>query len=117
MRDEGILTFYNLKNVAQSGAKPIEQLVNLQVTAFYEKKTIGVQRQNLAKGGDYRLDELVHCFNTIVPEEAKYVILEDLKQYRIGDIQTIEDEDGVNLSLERLENLYEVLDESNSNGT
>ena len=115
MRDEGLLTFYNLRNTASAGAKPKEQLVNLGVDAYYENRTIGVQRQNLAKGGDYRLDRLVRCYNTIVPEDAKYVILEDSKQYRIGEINLIVDEDGVDLALERLENLYEVLDEPNTN--
>lgn len=118
MRDEGLLTFYNLQNVNPAGMKPLEQLVSCGVTAYYKNQTIGVQRQFIAQGADYKLDKLVRCYNTIVPGEAKYVILEDLKQYRINNINVIIDEDGVELSLERLEKLYEVLDESNqdSNG-
>lgn len=112
MRDEGILTFYNLKSVALPGRKPIEQLVNLDVTAFYENKQIGVQRLNLAKGGDFSLDKLVRCYNTILPGECKYVILEDGEQYRIGAANAVVDEDGWELSLERLGNYYEVANES-----
>lgn len=112
MRDEGLLTFYNLQNVAPAGAKPKEKLVNLGVTAFYENKQIGVQRLNLAKGGDFSLDKLIRCYNTILPGAAKYVILEDGEQYRIGAANAVVDEDGWELSLERLGNYYEVADES-----
>ena len=115
MRDEGLLTFYKLTNTAQPGDMPTEQLVSLDVTAYYENRTIGIQRRYLAKGADYQLDRLIRCYNTIIPEEAKYVILEDQRQYRIGEMQTIVDEGAVDLSLERLENYYEVSDESPSN--
>lgn len=117
MRDEGILTFYNLQNVASPGMKPVEKLVNLGVTAFYENKQIGVQRLNLAKGGDFSLDKLVRCYNTILPEKCKYVILEDGEQYRIGAANAVVDEDGWELSLERLGNYYEVADESSGTTT
>lgn len=114
MRDEGILEFYTLTNTAPKGAKPVEQLVDLNVSAFYANKTIGMQRMYAAKGADYRLDKLVRAYNTSLPENAKYVILEDGRQYRIGDIASAVDEDGLDLSLERLEKLYEVANESNS---
>ena len=112
MRDEGILEFYTLTNTAPKGAKPIEKLVDLNVSAFYANKQIGVQRMYLAKGADYRLDKLVRAYNTLIPEAAKYVILEDGRQYRIGDIALIPDEDACEISLERLVNYYEVADES-----
>lgn len=115
MRDEGILTFYSLKNTALPGAKPKEQLVNLNVIAYYANRTIGFNRMYAAKGADYRLDKLVRAYITLLPEEARYVILEDGRQYRIGDINVIVDEDSIDLSLERLENYYEVIDEPNPN--
>ncbi|MBQ1297727.1 MAG: hypothetical protein IIY21_27055, partial [Clostridiales bacterium] len=77
MRDEGILKFYNLKNTSSPGAIPKEQLVYLEVDAYYANRTIGFQRLYAARGNNYRLDKLVRCYNTILPEEAKYVILED----------------------------------------
>lgn len=115
MRDEGLLTFYKLSNTSPAGSMPVEKLVALDVTAFYENKTIGLQRRYLVKGADYKLDRLVRCYNTIVPEEANYVILEDSKQYRIGEINAVVDEDAVDLSLERLENYYEVANATTSN--
>jgi hypothetical protein len=49
-------------------------------------------------------------YNTQIPEEAKYVILEDGRQYLITDAVQIVDEDCVELSLERLGKYYEVAD-------
>lgn len=110
MRDEGILKFYNLKDTAGQAQAPKEQLVYLDVEAFYANKTIGVQRLYAAKGQNYQLDKLVRVYNTMLPEEAKYVILEDGRQYLINDINVITDEDALDLSLERLGKYYEVLD-------
>lgn len=112
MRDEGLLTFYNLTNISTNGQMPKEQLVNLGVDAFYANKTIGFQRLYAAKGQNYKLDKLVRVYNTQLPEDAKYVILEDGRQYRIEDIQVIADEDALELSLSRLEKYYEVVNES-----
>lgn len=110
MRDEGLLKFYSLTNTAQNADMPEEQLVYLDQEAFYANKTIGYNRMYAAKGASYKLDKLVHVYATALPEAAKYVILEDGRQYRIGDIQVIVDEDAIELSLERLEKNYEVLD-------
>ncbi len=110
MRDEGILKFYNLQNTGQQGAIPQEQLVYLEVDAYYANRTIGFQRLYAAKGQNYQLDKLVRCYNTVLPEEAKYVILEDSRQYRIEDINVIVDEDAIDLSLSRLGDYYEVAD-------
>lgn len=110
MRDEGILKFYKLMNTAANGQIPIEQLVSLDLAAYYANRTIGIQRLYAAKGNNYRLDKLVRCYNTILPEEAQYVILEDGRQYRIEDINVIADEDAIDLSLERIMNYYDVID-------
>lgn len=110
MRDEGLLKFYSLVNTAGNADMPTEQLVYLDVQAFYANKTIGYNRMYAAKGASYKLDKLIRVYNTQLPEAASYVILEDQRQYRIGDVQVIVDEDALELSLERLENNYEVLD-------
>lgn len=63
-----------------------------------------------AKGANTKLDKLVRVYNTEIPEAAKYVILEDGRQYLITDAVQIVDEDCVELSLERLGKYYEVAD-------
>lgn len=109
MRDEGILTFYNLINTALPGAKPKEKLKEIGLIAYYANKTIGFNRLYAAKGANYKLDKLVRAYATELPESAKYVILEDGRQYRIADINAIVDEDAIDLSLERLNKNFEVL--------
>lgn len=110
MRDEGLLKIYNLQNTSQSGHMPKEQLVKL-AEAYYAVRTIGFNRMYAAKAANSRLDKLVRAYMTALPEAAKYVILEDGLQYRITDINVIVDEDACDLSLERLEKNYDVLDE------
>lgn len=110
MRDEGLLKFYSLENTAGNAETPEEKLVYLEIEAFYANKTIGYNRMYAAKGASYKLDKLVHVYRTQLPEAAKYVILEDGRQYRIGDFQVIVDEDAIDLSLERLNENYEVSD-------
>lgn len=112
MRDEGLLKFYDLQNTSTQGQMPTDQLVSLDVEAFYANRTIGMQRLYLAKQAEMQLDKLVRCYNTYIPEDAKYVILEDGRQYRIVAINAIVDEDAVDLSLQRMGKNYEVADES-----
>ena len=109
MRDEGKLTIYALKNTSAAGHMPKEQLVKLS-ESYYAARTIGFNRMYAAKSATYRLDRLVRCYMTALPEAARFVILEDGNQYRIGDINVIVDEDACDLSLERLEKNYDVLD-------
>ena len=53
--------------------------------------------------------QIAKIIATELPESAKYVILEDGRQYRIADINAIVDEDAIDLSLERLNKNFEVL--------
>ena len=72
--------------------------------AYYSRKTVGVTRLYAAAGASRDFDLLVRCHNTpTVPEGAKYVILEDRKQYRIDAVQEIVELDAVDLTLVRLE--------------
>ena len=105
MRDAGILTIYKLTNVAQPGLMPGEKLVRI-CTAYYDHRTLGVTRAYAALGAKQQIDALVIAYNTALTPEAEYCILEDGEQYRISLKQT--EGDDVLLTLERLEDLYDV---------
>lgn len=128
MRDPGVLAFYALQNVAEPGMMPKEKLVpvvqsnafaGLAIvskaivgegstgTAFYYERTVGVTRAYSAMAANQRIDKLVRCYNADVPYNAEYVILEDGQQYRISLKQLVGD--NVDLTLERLEEFYDVL--------
>lgn len=111
MRDGGILCFYNLENVAEPGLMPKEGLVLLG-EAFYAYRTSGVVRRYESHGANREYDFVVRCFNmTDPPEGSRYVILEDGHQYQIDNAERMFEEDALDLTLIRLENLYEVFTE------
>jgi len=106
MDNAGLLTVYALTDTAEKGYMPAEKLVEV-CKCFYSDRIIGYGRAYAALGADQRIDRLVRCHNTALPETGKYAILEDGKQYRITLKQQIGDD--VDLTLERLETNYDVL--------
>ena len=110
MRDMGILTLYSLTNTADDGDKPSEQLVSVG-RAFYAERTVGFNRIYAAMGANERIDMIVRCYNTDVPYSAKYAILEDGNQYQITVKQKIVDDDATDLTLVRVEDYYDVVDQ------
>lgn len=109
MRDAGIMTIYKLTNVAEPGLMPSEKLVSI-CQAYYDEQTVGVTRAYAALGAKQRIDKLVVAYNVTLPINAEYAVLEDGNQYRIALKQL--QGDNVLLTLERLEELYDVNPES-----
>ena len=109
MRDVGILTLCALTTTSADGNAPVETLESL-ATAFYAERTVGYNRIYAAKGADEEIDTVVRCYNTDVPKDAKYAILEDGDQYEITVKQKIVDEDATDLTLVRIEEYYDVAD-------
>lgn len=111
MRDDGILTFYELTITSLPGRMPVEQLASVS-TAYYGRRTAGVTRLYAAAGANRDFDVLVRCYNTpSLPEGAKFVILEDGNQYRIDMVQEMVDLDAIDLTLVRLEDFYDVAEQ------
>lgn len=109
MRDTGILKLCDLVNTADRGQMPVNRLVPF-ATAYYSERSVSFQRVYQAMGAQKRIDALVRCWNTLPPENGKYAVLKDGKQYRIAMVQKIVDMDAVDLTLERLETDYDVMD-------
>lgn len=107
MENSGILYYYALENVADAGLMPVEKLV-YRGACFYSDRVIGFRRAYAAYGADRRIDRLVRCHNVDIPDDAKFVVLEDGRQYRIDLIQVIGDDS--DLTLVRLEENYDVLE-------
>lgn len=110
MRDGGILTLYELVNVAEPGAMAVDEL-RATGTAFYAYRTTGVTRRYQAKGAHSEYDYVVRCFNMSgLPDGTAYCILDDgtTDQYQIDIAEPIVDENAVDLTLIRLEDLYAV---------
>ena len=108
----GLLTIYSLENTATNGYKPVEQLVKIE-DAYYEERKAGVTRIYQAMGADHKFDVLVRCFNTDVPQEGLYVVIDDV-QYRIDVCQKIIGQDAIDLTLVKLESYYDVASEQST---
>ena len=107
MTNSGLLTIYSLENIQEKGRMPVDKLVEVG-KAFYSELVIGYGRRYAALGASQQIDALVRCHNTEIPENGKYVILEDGLQYRIDFKQKIIEKDAIDLTLVRLEENYDV---------
>lgn len=114
MDREGILNICILQNTANAGYMPVDKLVTVQ-TAYYRKRTVGYNRMYAAMGANQSIDMLVRCFNCSVPDYVRelYVYFPDDNsvQFRVSAIQEIVEEGAIDLTLERMETLYEVAPE------
>lgn len=106
---EGILQICTYANVAPSGAMPVEMLMP-KCTAYYRKRTVGYNRMYAALGASQQIDMLVRITYTEPPAygEQWYVVFGDGAQYRVTAVQEIVDEGVIDLTLVRLEALYDV---------
>lgn len=103
--DSGMCSIYALENVAESGMMPREKLVKI-CNAYYNEQEIGITRAYNAIGVNQTIDYLIRCYNTVLPPNAEYAILEDRNQYRITLKQRYGDD--VVLTLERLGDWYDI---------
>lgn len=101
----GKLKYYKLTNIALNGRMPSEKLVK-QGECYYKETRVGYNRAYAAMSANQRVDTVVHCFGVTLPIDTEYVILEDGLQYRIT-LKQLDNAD-VDLTLERLGNLYDV---------
>lgn len=132
MYDSGTLFICNLTNQNSNGNMPKEVLTKVN-KFWFEKRTIGINRQYLAKGVNERIDLLVRVRGTQNISIGQYVMLGNGDQYRITNISTGHDEsfytrmvnskyyktarivelDYTELTLSKLEDYYELEDTEN----
>lgn len=83
MYDSGVLTICNLVNVAENGAMP-KQVLCPQSKHWFEIRTIGMQRQYLAKGVNEQIDLLVRIRRNNNVHIGQHIVLGNGDQYRIS---------------------------------
>lgn len=89
---------------------PVEKLVEIG-SAYYRKRTMGYNRLYAAMGANQSIDMLIRCFNTEAPREPEIYAVFDEEQYRVSMMQEIVDERCLDLTLQRLEENYDVVTE------
>lgn len=129
MRDSGVLYICELTNIACNGLMPKEVLKKVS-KYWFEMRTVGINRQYLAKGVNEQVDLLVRIPRDLKVRIGEYVMLGNGSQYHIDNISHGHDEslfsrmvnqkyyktarivglDYTELTLSRLENNYDVED-------
>lgn len=85
MRDSGTLFICNLINQSQNGNMPKEVLSKV-AKYWFEMRTIGINRQYLAKGVNQNIDLLVRIPRDNKVEIGQYVVLGNGDQYHIDNV-------------------------------
>ena len=112
-RDDGIVYLANLTNVADSGLKPTYTLTKIS-RDWYEERAVGFRRQYAAKGVNEQVDMLIRTHYNPKARIGRYAILGNGEQFRITNVTQGKDDETLlrytELSLTRMDNLYEVAD-------
>lgn len=112
MRDGGIIKLYKLTDTAEAGAMPSEKLV-FSTQSFFSYRTASVSRRYEALGVNRDFSVIVRCHNIVsLPAGTEYAALEDGSQYRIDIAEPIFDADALELTLVRLDQLYDFAAET-----
>lgn len=115
MDKEGILQICSVSNQSGPGRMPVNRLAVL-CSAFYRKRTVGYNRMYAAMGANQSISLLVRVFNTEVPSYTQelFVVFPNEQtdnQFRVSMIQEIVDENALDLTLERMEDYYDIATE------
>lgn len=123
MMDDGIIKICDLTNLAPDGDMPRNQLTVLD-EMYFESRTVGYNRQYAAKGVNEQVDMLVRVWRNNTVHIGMFAVLTNYEgqvnesgdQYRIDNVQHLLDDDGLkvtDLTLSRMDELYEVADSNN----
>lgn len=108
MREDGLLKLCRLEDRQQPGFLPVQKLV-VVAEPFASKVQTGVTRRYAAKGAQSDYSIVLMCWNlTELPEGVEYAVRENGLQYRIDVANPQYDSDGLEVTLVRLEELYDV---------
>lgn len=114
--DDGILTVYNVKNIAQPGDRPVKELEK-KGQYYFGYGQIGVTRYYNAMQASQEVSAIVNIPGWNDVKNTDVVVLTESSdlQYQVGFVQPELDENGLRimrLTLERIGQKYEVPAES-----
>ena len=113
--DNGTLEIGIAENRAPRGGTPRMVIATRFEPVFYGELQISYGRQYTAKGVGQQIDRLVRVWQDRRVGIGMVAILDGAEQYRIDDISHHQDKRGepvTDLTLRRLEKLYELADDS-----
>jgi hypothetical protein len=108
--NDGILTVYNVGNIASAGNKPKSSLTSKISNLRYEERVVGMSRYYIAAQAQIKVNHMLRVprINSVSTQDV--VIPADGKQYKIVQIQYIQDVEppSMDLSLERVTADYDI---------
>lgn len=114
--DDGIVEIKSEESIQEPGNMPKQELVT-KSRHFFGERTVGYGRQYAAKGVNEQVDRLIRVWEDRSIRIGMQAVITELnvtEQYRIDNVQHLLNDDGLkvtDLTLRRLEDLYEVDDE------
>ncbi len=112
--DNGTLRLCTLENLANNGRMPIQKLVPY-ARHWYQERTIGMNRQYLAKGANERVDLYVYIHEERRARANQYAVLGNGEQFYVNMVDHVIEENTnlkyTTLSLQRLDQNYDVVAE------
>lgn len=109
--DDGTVEIFELQECAAQGRKPQKILRPSFEPCFYGELNVGYKRQYAAMGVAQQVDKLVRIWQNRSIAIGMVAVLDDGQQYRIDNVQHLNDEPGepvTHLTLRRLGGLYDV---------
>lgn len=105
--NDGVVNIYSLGNSAEKGDMPKDGLT-FKVNLRYRERTVGINRFWTAQQAQAKIDLLLRVQERRDITAKDVAIIGDL-QYKIVQVQHIEDLPVMDLSLERLGEQYDVV--------
>lgn len=109
--DNGMIEICEIHENATPGRKPTKIIRPRFDPAFYGELNVGYRRQYAAMGVSQQVDKLLRIWQERGITIGMVAILDDCEQYRIDNVQHLNDETGepvTHLTLRRLDALYDV---------
>ena len=114
--DDGILTVYDVKNIAQGGDRPVMGLEE-KAKYYFSYAQISITRYYTAMQANQEVSAVVNIpgWNDVKNTDVIIITEPETLQYQVGLVQPELDENGLRImkiTLERLGQKYEVSSES-----
>lgn len=109
--NDGVLKVYKVTNIANAGDRPKDGLeLKFQGTIPYEERTVGITRFTLGKQDQNTIEQLLRIPRVDGISRNDIAIPIDGEQYRIEQVQTINDVEPrcLDLSLEKVVATYDI---------
>lgn len=109
--DHGTVEIFKIHESAAPGGKLKKVIRPLFEPCWYGELNVGYRRQYAAMGVSQQVDKLLRIWQERGITIGMVAVLDDCEQYRIDNVQHLEDEERepvTHLTLRRLDRFYEI---------